>query len=175
MDHKNRKRILWKLISSYYKGQKKPARWNYRKYGFLFFPRFSILVRGHPKPFVGVAVSYCYVFISLSPRQQVFISNPWSIKFLGLRRWCRGFWGKEAAADEIRHYWLLLYATRRDVWNSGYGKLSRGTYSKVLCWGKETKCFLNINWNVPNRKKNESIGHILLSPLNTAPVINKRA
>ena len=29
-------------------------------------------MRGHPKPLVGVAVSYCYVFISLSPRQQVF-------------------------------------------------------------------------------------------------------
>ena len=29
-------------------------------------------MRGRPKPFVvTVAVSYCYVFISLSPRQQV--------------------------------------------------------------------------------------------------------
>lgn len=56
--------------------KKNTAKWNYKKNGFLFFPRFSILVRGHPKPFVGVAVSYCYVFTSLSPRQQVFISNP---------------------------------------------------------------------------------------------------
>ena len=52
--------------------KKNTAKWNYKKNGFLFFPRFSILVHGHPKPFVGVAVSYCYVFISLSPRQQVF-------------------------------------------------------------------------------------------------------
>jgi len=96
---------------------------------------------------LGNSLNFRRPFDSHTPDEYPFDANFKSQIYSRLsRRW------KALAARWFRRP-FRGYATRRDVWDSGYGKLSRGTYSKVLCWGKETKCFLNINWNVPNRKK----------------------